>query len=465
MPKILVIAHREYAAMVATKAFIFSLVMMPIMMFGGLFLMPRLSKMGGGQTQRIIVADGTGKVLEKLKAASELRNAMIRKTSERSSVADHQGDSMQENTTVDAESADRLNATADDRMSIVNFFEIEAAESSELTDQQRLELSEQIRNGKLYAFAEIPADLFEEGDQPVKSLPFVGQDSALSEARQWLQTIIQEYVNNERMKEFGIDPILVSKATMRVALEPTLPFTANKDGTMQAPKSGQALIAIFLPFAAMMLMFIVIFLAAQPMLESGMEEKSYRVSEVLLGSISPTELMAGKLLGNVAGSLMIFAIYGIGGIAILQKNGWMEYLPMNLVPWFLLFQILGVLFYSSIFLTVGASVSDLKEAQSMLLPVWMFLVVPMMVWFVAIREPNGIVATWISFFPPCTPLMMILRMASGQSIPIWQVLVSASLLVATTTAVVYLSGRIYRAGLLRTDSVKTLRQIIGRLQS
>ena len=69
MRKLLVIAHREYAAMVATKAFVFSLVMMPILMFGGMILMPKLSQLGGSKTRRIIVVDHTKTLFEGLQAA------------------------------------------------------------------------------------------------------------------------------------------------------------------------------------------------------------------------------------------------------------------------------------------------------------------------------------------------------------------------------------------------------------
>ncbi len=191
--------------------------------------------------------------------------------------------------------------------------------------------------------------------------------------------------------------------------------------------------------------------------------KTQRIAEVLLGSVSPTQLMAGKLLGNVAGSLMIFLIYGLGGWLVADTNEWTKELPWSLVPWFIVFQLLGVLFFSSIFLTVGASISELKEAQSLLMPVWLVMVAPMMIWLVALRDPNGPVAVTMSFFPPTAPLMMILRLSSGQTIPAWQPPVAALVLVLTTALVVYFAGRIYRASLLRTDSARTLRQIFGRL--
>ncbi len=452
MYKLLVIAHREYAAMVATKAFLFTLVMMPILMFGGLVLMPQLSKIGGGKTKKIIVADGTGKLFDSLKSAVEARNAQLRKGADASSDKDSSEEGKR-----DFGRKDSIGDTSD-------FWELEQAAQLQFDDAQKIAWSNQIREGKLYAFVEIPADTitgFEKG-QAIQ-VTFVSQDALLSSARQWMNGVVQETVRSMRLNQLGVDTRLVAQANLPIQFVPTLPYKEADGGKATSSESGNVLVTLLLPFGIMMLMFMVIFLAAQPMLESGMEEKTQRIAEVLLGSVSPTQLMAGKLLGNVAGSLMIFLIYGLGGWLVADTNEWTKELPWSLVPWFIVFQLLGVLFFSSIFLTVGASISELKEAQSLLMPVWLVMVAPMMIWLVALRDPNGPVAVTMSFFPPTAPLMMILRLSSGQTIPAWQPPVAALVLVLTTALVVYFAGRIYRASLLRTDSARTLRQIFGRL--
>jgi ABC-2 type transport system permease protein len=464
MYKILVVARREYAAMVATKAFLFTLIMMPVLMLGGVVLMPLLSKMGGGKTRQIVVIDQTGKLLTQLQDLTNARTAALQQALQASA----------------AESDDEDEGFGEQ----VDFWELSGPTTDATGDALRLQLSEQIREGKLYAFVEIPADLFDKptGDsiaieqaaeqgqeagelKEAAKLRFVSQDAVLSSARQWFDAVIMEIVREHRLSEMGIEPSLVAQASIPVAFEPTAPYTAGTDGELVAEKSSNVLVTLFLPFGIMMLMFMVIFLAAQPMLESGMEEKGQRIAELLLGTVSPTQLMAGKLLGNVCGSLVIFVIYGIGGWSILSANDMSQYVPLSLVPWFLVFQLLAVLFFSSIFLTVGASISELKEAQSLLLPVWLVLMAPLMVWFAAIRDPNGTLATTMSLFPPSAPLMMTLRLATGQAIPVWQPPLAALLLMLATMMVIYVAGRIYRASLLRTDSATTVKQIFGRLKS
>ena len=461
MFKLWVIAHREYVAMVGTKAFLFTLVMMPILMFGSLLVMPVLNRVSGGKTQKLVISDGTGQLFAKLEVAAKLRNEMIQSVAPKPKEAKKAKPSK----------PSFMDAQAD-------IWELIVA-PQELTDEERLKYSEQIRNGNIYALVEIPASLLqptastptegteEEGAKEIvsRSAKFYSQDALMSGARAWLGSLISQQLREVRMEQFGldkIDPKIFAQIDARVELMPSMPIKLSDAGKPDGSSVMDSLISMFLPFGVMMLMFMVILMAAQPMLESAMEEKSLRISEVLLGSVTPSQLMGGKLLGNVAGSLVIFLLYGTGGFFFLNYQGLADKLPLSVLPWFLLFQLLGVLFFSSIFLTVGASVNELKEAQTLLLPVWLVLMAPMMVWFIAIREPNGIVATTLSFFPPSSPMMMVLRLASGTTVPFWQPPLAAIIMICSTYGMVTLAGRIYRAGLLRNEGVRSISQLIKR---
>jgi len=444
--KLLVIAYREYVAMVGTKAFIFSLVMIPILMFGSIVLMPTLQKIGGGRTLKIIVADGTGRLMDTIIASADQRNESIKRSK------------MQVESVEDSHPF----ITAQD------FWFFEPSDAPELDDGQRLEINRRIKQGEIYALVEIPKDLFDKPSKDASSkggaLPkLYAFDSLMSEVRRWLSDLISRKVREERIEQFGlgdVDPQVLAWVDSPVEVLPNRPVDGENPKASQS--TSDALKAMFLPFGVMMLMFMVILMAAQPMLESAMEEKTLRISEVLIGSVTPTQLMGGKLLGNVAGSMVIFLLYGCGGIFVLSQQRMLGDLPASLIPWFILFQILGVLFFSSIFLVVGASVNELKEAQSLLLPVWMFLMAPVMVWFIAVRDPNGLVATALSFFPPSCPMTMVLRLASGTAVPWWQPFVAAAMMMVATSAMVVLAGRIYRVGLLKTDGVRSILQLVRR---
>ena len=209
-----------------------------------------------------------------------------------------------------------------------------------------------------------------------------------------------------------------------------------------------------------MLMFAVIFMAAQPMLESVLEEKSQGIAEVLLGSVSSFQLMLGKLLGTVSGSLTVFVIYILGTLIWSFYTGTSEQIPFELAPWFVVFQILGVLFYAAIFLAIGASVSQLKEAQAFLMPVWLLMLSPDFVWLLLIRDPLGSTSVCLSLFPPATPTAMMLRLATGQAIPWWQPVLGALLLALATLMVVLFAARIFRAGILWQGKTPRLAEMI-----
>jgi ABC-2 type transport system permease protein len=465
MHKLWVIAHREYVAMVGTKAFVFTLVMMPILMFGSLLVMPLVNQVSSGKNRKIVIADATGKLFQPIARAASLRNEAIEQLA---------APEPSESSGPPSKAANRTGfmGQASDTW---EFSEAQAP----LTDQQRLELSERLRSGELYAFVELPdglldlptertkAEANEQGQAPqAVSIPkFYSQDALINEVRGWLGVVINQEARLTRLKQAGLDnldPRVFAKIDAKIELAPTLPMQSSDKGKSGNTSAMDSLIAMFLPFGVMMLMFMVILMAAQPMLESAMEEKNLRISELLLGSVTPAQLMGGKLLGNVAGSLIIFVLYGSGGLFLLNSQGLTDKLPVSVLPWFLLFQLLGVLFFSSIFLTVGASVNELKEAQSLLLPVWMVLMMPMMVWLIAIRDPNGPVATTLSFFPPSCPMMMVLRLASGTTVPYWQPPLAALIMVASTYLIVRTAGHIYRAGLLRNEGVRSITQLFRR---
>lgn len=464
MYKLWVIAHREYVAMVGTKAFVFTLVMMPILMFGSFLVLPVLTRATAGKTLKIVIADGTGKLLPAILEAAEVRNRSVRDSANAAHEAEGKSDA-----TTKVETGTKPNSAPKIRDAMNNeldFWEITASPDSELDDAQRLQLSTEVRNGDLYAFVEIPASLV--GDSPNTSggaPKFYSQDALISGARMWITSVINDRMRQLRIKQFAldsIDPKILAQIDAKTELVPTLPLIPSANGEGANETNRDPLTAMFLPFGVMMLMFLVILMAAQPMLETAMEEKGLRIAEVLLGSVSATQLMGGKLIGNVAASLLIFVLYGAGSFFFLNLQGMGHHVPLELLPWFLLFQVLGVLFFSSIFLMVGVSVNDLKEAQSLLLPVWMVLMAPMMIWVIAIREPNGVVATALSFFPPSCPMMMVLRLASGTVVPAWQPPLAALMMILATAGVVMVAGRIYRNGLLRADGVRSISQLIRR---
>ncbi len=460
MYKILTIAAREYRAMVATKTFLVSLVMMPVLMLGSLAAIELLKNSGKVEERKIIVHDASGQFYDHLRAEAEKSNAEVRaREAERAAgpKAPGEANSAAPEQATDDDDDDQLPQAS--RGEILNLERLELASGQAVADEVRADVSQRIRDGELYAFVEIPAPA-REGEAGPPEILFYSQDSSLADARGWLAGQIGTLVRNRRLQQAQIDPEKVDVASRPVPVKGMGLLTRNSDGSITPAREKSPMIDIFLPFGAMMFMFLVIFMASQPMLESVLEEKSQRIAEVLLGSASTFQLMLGKLLGTVAGSLTVFCIYIMGALVVAQRVPWLESLPRELLPWFIAFQILGVLFYAAIFMAVGACVSQLKEAQSMLMPVWMMMMAPMFVWLLILRGPNGSLARWLSLFPPATPTTMVMRLATGVRIPAWELVTGLVGLIVATLLVVFFAGRVFRAGILWQGKTPRFSEII-----
>lgn len=442
MRKIITIAAREYRAMVGTKAFLFSIIMMPVLMMGSLFAIELMRNAIEVHDRKIAVIDHSGKFADLLVLEANRKNLSIDQGLEQSTEESGESEEKQ---------GDLLGGDFD------RYF-FERIDPHEATDELKLELSERIREQDLYAFLEIPAEVVDvQGSEKIR---FYSQDSSLSVARSWVSNIINTSIREERFATAGIDPNAVEAASIPIEIVGMGLVDRSLDGGVIAEEENDPMNAIFLPMSVMMMMFMVIFMAAQPMLESVLEEKSQRIAEVLLGSANPFQLMCGKLLGTVGGSLTVFVIYMIGAFGLACWQGYLGQVPFHLAPWFIVFQITGVLFYSAIFMAIGASVSQLKEAQSMLLPVWMLMMSPMFVWLMVVRDPLGVMPTYFSFFPPATPTVMMLRLATGQAIPWWQPVTSILIMTLSTILIVIVAARIFRVGILWQGKTPKLGEIL-----
>ena len=427
--------------MVGTKAFLLSIIMMPVLMMGSLIAMEVLKNAGQVKQRKIAVIDHTGEFVELISAKSDERNQKM--DADLKAIA---------NSETQPSADDDLMGFSKEK------YLIETVDPATANDDLMVELSERIRNQDLYAIVEIPAKATV--PNATEKIRFYAQDSSLSQARGWLAQIVNEKVRAERLKKSDIDPVKVLQASTPVNVIGMGLVERAADGSIKSEEENDPMSAIFLPMGVMLLMFMVIFMAAQPMLESVLEEKSQRIAEVLLGSANPFQLMSGKLLGTVAGSLTVFGIYLIGAFGFTLYKGWSDQIPFEIVPWFVVFQIMGVLFYAAIFLAIGASVSQLKEAQAMLLPVWMMMMSPMFVWLFIVRDPLGPLATYFSLFPPSAPTAMMLRMATGQTIPIWQPLLGMMLTAIATIFIVIIASRIFRVGILWQGKTPKISEIL-----
>jgi ABC-2 type transport system permease protein len=301
-----------------------------------------------------------------------------------------------------------------------------------------LVLSDRVRKKEIFAFVVIDPT----------TINYYSESPTYNQIQQWISVPLNERIQELRLRSAQLDAKLVREATRRVAVGNLGLASIDEHGNPIKAEETNMLANIFVPIGLMMLMFMMVMATATPLLNSVLEEKMQRIAEVLLGSIPPFQLMLGKLLGSVAVSLTMVAVYLTGAFVALTRAGYGQYFPSHLVWWFVVFQVLAVVMFGSIFIAIGAAVSDLKEAQSMMTPVILLLVLPMFVWLNVVREPNSSLALGLSLFPPATPMLMVIRQAVPPGIPMWQPLAGIATVLLTALLCVVAAGRVFRVAIL-----------------
>jgi len=231
-------------------------------------------------------------------------------------------------------------------------------------------------------------------------------------------------------------------------------------------------VAQFVPMALAVLLFMVAFSDSVLLLQSVVEEKSTRMIEVLLSCAGPHEIMTGKLLGVTGLALVTvtaWAAMGLGLAMALSNDtlailaaGFQAILPQ--LPLILVYFACGLLIYSAIFLGIGATTSSLPDAQALVGPASLIIVLPMMLLGMLVQDPNGTVSQVISWIPIYTPFFMLVRLPFHPA-P-FEVWATTALTVLTTLLLIRQTGRIFARHVLSTERppsfASLVRQLFGR---
>ncbi len=236
--------------------------------------------------------------------------------------------------------------------------------------------------------------------------------------------------------------------------------------TTQAGKNADTTSAFFGAYILFFLMYFVIMLYGMNVARSIIEEKTSRVFEVLLATIRPEEMMAGKVIGVGSVGLTQVGIWLLAAIILTSTSlvasiaGGSAHISLSVaqVGFFILYFLLGFLLYSSIAAALGAMTNSEQELQQLN----MFLVMPLAICMfslgVVINNPGGTAATVLSLIPFCTPLIMYLRISLAMP-PAWQILLSIAIMAVTIYAILWVASRIYRVGILMYGKKPSLPEI------
>ncbi len=226
------------------------------------------------------------------------------------------------------------------------------------------------------------------------------------------------------------------------------------------------------PVGFVYLIFVSLMQSVQYLLSNTIEEKSNRIIEVLLASVTPLELMMGKLLGiGLSGittiiawllSFLAFILFYPGNQAEVLGQFLDVLLSSDLIPYFVFYYLAGYALYAGIFLAIGSLCNTLKEAQSLMMPMIMILMLPLATMTFIAQDPNGPVARIMSWIPLFTPFTMMNRAAAEP--PLLDVIGTTVVLLLSIALVLWLSGKIFRQGVLRTGQPPRLMEIVRMLR-
>lgn len=420
MGKIFKITKRDYKASVKSKGFIIGLIIAPIFMCGSLIAFLIFKDRVDVTDKKVAIVDRSAVIAQSLADAAEYRNT---------------------NEIFDKETGKKIKPAY--------FMEIVTPNEGD-PKAQRLELSERVRKDEIHAFVEIGSGVIHPGKDPEASrISYYSKNSALDDLRGWIAWPINNQLRKLRLADAGIDEASVSDLFHWANVDGL--GLVSKDvgtGAVKEARRADEGRAIGVPIAMMMLMFLMIMMSVSPMISSVMEEKTQRIAEVLLGSVKPFEFMMGKVLAGLAVALTSSAVYVIGGIIFLKRMGLTQYIPYDILPWFFTYMILAVVMLGAMSAAMGSVCSEPKDAQSLTFPSILPAILPMFIMMPVLREPQGTFATWLSFFPPFTPFLMLLRQSTPGGVPLWQPLVGLIGVVLFTILYVWTGGRIFRVAIL-----------------
>ncbi|MCJ8152400.1 ABC transporter permease [Chryseobacterium sp. SSA4.19] len=305
------------------------------------------------------------------------------------------------------------------------------------------------------------------------------------DTKQKIVSDITDVIKKEKIKQLGIAETQLNDLDKGFSLKTINVAENNKEDSDLAlgVKSGLSMLLMYVTF-----MFIIIY--GVRVMRSVLEEKNNRVVEIIISSVKPFELMMGKILGVTLVALTQFLVWitmsVIGalvlntGFSSIQKNipGGNEEMASKLdvaqiatqvshsllelnfpliIFVFIVFFLLGYIFYSSIYAAIGSAVDNETETQQFTL----FAILPLMLGMYGsislMNNPDGPLGFWLSIIPFTSPVAMIARIPYG--VPAWQIALSIGLLLGTTIFMIFVAGKIYRVGILMYGNKATMKEI------
>jgi len=439
------VARRDFLVTVGNKGFLFGVLVMPLIMSVVISLLPKLLSHSGAQTDvEVALIDSSSAVAaplrqeldpEVLAAAQKARNARV---------ADQLGPAGGRAASVAAA------ASAD----IPAFKVKELPADASVDAQQAWAADEHLGKQERRALVVVPAGaVARSGEAPFATYQLYAPRNLPQDAENILHGAVRQALISARLRATGVDPAVVRSATF-VAQSSTVVVGAG--GKQQG---GQGLNRA-LPFIMGVLLFMGVMMGGQSLMTSTVEEKSSRVVEVLLAAVSPLELMWGKLIGQLGVGLVALGVYVALGVLALLQFAMIGLIEPRLILFLFVFFLMAYLVYGALMQTVGAAVNQMADAQSLLGPIMMMLVIPYVLTIFIGGKPDAPFSVILSFVPPVNAFAMMARLASSSPPPLWQLLLSLAASLVAAVVTVWFAAKVFRVGLLMHGKPPSLGTLI-----
>ena len=405
------VIRREYLERVRSKAFIIGTVLGPVLLAAFTVVPGMIFSRHQGKAVRIAVVDASGRLGTPVEEA--------------------------------------LASRRDDGRAV---FEVRRGLEEGPSGEVRARLKEEILAGRLDAYVYLPPDALERS-----AAEYHGRNVGVETGA--ARSSVGDALVRYRLTREGLDPARIEGLTRGLSLKP-IRVSASGD---REDRGSTMLLAMIL----MMMLYVSVAMWGAALMNGVIEEKTNRVIEVIVSSVSPARLFAGKLLGVGAAGLTQFLVW-VGFMAALAAYGAaaaasggtkLPEIPLALMGLFVVFFLLGYFLYASLYAAVGAAVNSPQEAQSLVFPVMLPLISAMVVFPAVLRSPESGLSTAMSLFPFWTPLLMFLRISMVMP-PAWQVALSILLTVFTIVGTNWVAARIYRVGILMYGKRPTFPEIL-----
>lgn len=433
MRRIYHVARREFLSTVLTKGFIIGILLTPCLVALVLVMMPALMDEAAPAVEgRILVSDPSGLVYPGIRDNLDPASLAER----RSELVDSAGEVMPSGVG---------EAAVQTMLGEVPQLDVERLEGD--VDAAKPLLRE---SASLLAIAVVPPDAVDGSRGNYELFVREKLDDRLERE---LHAAIRDAIVDARVEARGFD-----RAELDTLIH--VPYRRSTTVTQQGERETFEMLNVLLPLVFTALVMMSVLVSGQYLMTTTIEEKQSRVVEMLLSAVSPVELMTGKVLGQLGVGLLVLGLYTGAAIVGLIAFSLTGAIDPGLVLYALVSWLIAYFVIASLMAAIGAAVNELREAQTLLTPLMVVIMIPWLLWLPISRNPDSTLAVVTSFLPPVSTFAMLLRMTSNSPPPSWQVAISLAIGILSVYAALWFAGKIFRIGLLMHGKPPSFRTLV-----